>query len=56
MKTLQTDLVIAGYNVLIGALAGCATASTKSADVSSQIRTALDQAGFSKVSVESGGS
>jgi osmotically-inducible protein OsmY len=36
--------------VLIGALAGCSTTSTKSADVSSQIRTSLDQAGFKDVS------
>ena len=37
--------------VLVGTLAGCSATSTKSADVSSQIRTSLDQAGFSKVSV-----
>jgi osmotically-inducible protein OsmY len=36
--------------VLAGSLAGCATTSTKSADVSSQIRTSLDQAGFKDVS------
>ena len=35
---------------LLGALAGCSTTSTKSADVSSQIRTSLDQAGFKNVS------
>ena len=50
MKTLKPILSLLAI-VLIGALAGCSTASTKSADVSSQIRTSLDQAGFSKVSV-----
>ena len=35
--------------LLVGALAGCST-STKSADVSSQIRSSLDQAGFKNVS------
>ena len=35
---------------LVGALAGCSTTTTKSADVSSQIRTSLDQAGFKDVS------
>ena len=50
MKTLKPILSLLAI-VLIGALAGCSPASTKSADVSSQIRTSLDQAGFSKVSV-----
>jgi osmotically-inducible protein OsmY len=36
--------------VLVGTLIGCSTTSTKSADVSSQIRTSLDQAGFKDVS------
>src|ERR1700719_4298161 len=36
--------------VLVGTLAGCSATSTKSADVSSQIRTSLDQAGFKDVS------
>ena len=36
--------------VLVPTLAGCSATSTKSADVSSQIRTSLDQAGFKDVS------
>jgi len=35
----------------IGTLAGCSTASTKTADVSSSIRASLDQAGLKNVSV-----
>ena len=36
--------------VVVGALAGCSTASTKAADVSDSIRTSLDQAGLKDVS------
>jgi len=36
--------------VAVGTLAGCATTSAKSADVSGKIRTSLDQAGFKDVS------
>jgi osmotically-inducible protein OsmY len=36
--------------VLVGTLAGCSMASTKSADVSDSIRKSLDQAGFKDVS------
>lgn len=36
---------------LIGALAGCSTTSTKVADVSDGIRSALDQAGLKDVSI-----
>jgi hyperosmotically inducible periplasmic protein len=35
---------------LIGTLVGCSATSTKSADISNQIRTSLDQAGFKNVS------
>ncbi|HME05859.1 MAG TPA: BON domain-containing protein [Bryobacteraceae bacterium] len=37
--------------VAAGTLVGCATTSTKSADISPQIRKSLDQAGFKDVSV-----
>jgi osmotically-inducible protein OsmY len=37
--------------VLVGAVAGCSSTSTKSPDVSGSIRTSLDQAGFKDVSV-----
>jgi len=48
MKTLQPCWSLLAL-LLVGALAGCST-STKSADVSSQIRSSLDQAGFKNVS------
>lgn len=35
--------------VVVGTLIGCSTTSTKSADVSASVRTALDQAGFKDV-------
>ena len=37
--------------VVVGAMVGCSTTSTKSADVSASIRTSLDQAGLKDVSV-----
>jgi osmotically-inducible protein OsmY len=46
LKPCWSLLVVA----LVGTLTGCSTTSTKSADVSSQIRTSLDQAGFKDVS------
>jgi osmotically-inducible protein OsmY len=49
MKTLKPFLSPLAV-VLVGTLVGCSTTSTKSADVSSQIRTSLDQAGFKDVS------
>jgi osmotically-inducible protein OsmY len=49
MKTLKPFLSPLAV-VLVGTLVGCSTTSTKSADVSSQIRTSLDQAGFRDVS------
>ena len=49
MKTLKTCLSLLVVAV-VGALAGCSTTSTKAADVSGSIRTALDQAGFKDVS------
>ncbi len=49
MKTLKPCWSFLAV-VVMGTLAGCSTTSTKSADVSSQIRTSLDQAGFKDVS------
>ncbi len=49
MKTLQPILALLAITLIV-ALAACSTTSTKSADVSSQIRTSLDQAGFKNVS------
>src|SRR5579864_2237519 len=49
MKTLKPCLSSLAV-LLVGTLVGCSTTSTKSADVSSQIRTSLDQAGFKDVS------
>jgi len=49
MKTIRpcvSPLVV----VLIGALAGCSTTLTKSADISDSVRKSLDQAGFKDVS------
>jgi hypothetical protein len=48
MNTLKPCLSLLVV-VLVGTLAGCSTTSTKSADVSSQIRASLDQAGFKDV-------
>lgn len=50
MKNFKTCLFLPVL-VAVGVLAGCATTSTKSADVSTQIRKSLDQAGFKNVSV-----
>ena len=41
--------------VVVGTLAGCTTAPTKAPDVSDSIRTSLDQAGFTDVSVSQDG-
>jgi len=49
MKTLKPCLSLLAV-VVVGALAGCSTTSTKAADVSDSIRTSLDQAGFKDVS------
>src|ERR1700732_3992590 len=49
MKTLKPCLSLLAV-VLAGTLVGCSTKSTKSVDVSDQIRTSLDQAGFKDVS------
>jgi hyperosmotically inducible protein len=50
MKTLKPCLFLMAV-VVIGALVGCSTTSTKSPDVSASVRTSLDQAGFKDVSV-----
>jgi osmotically-inducible protein OsmY len=47
MKTFRTCSFLM---LVAGTLVGCATSSTKSADVSPQIRKSLDQAGFKDVS------
>lgn len=50
MKTFKTCLSLLAL-VVAGTLVGCSTTSTKTADVSGNIRTSLDQAGFKDVSV-----
>ena len=50
MKTLKPCLSLLAV-VVVGALVGCSTTSTKAADVSESIRTSLDQAGLKDVSV-----
>ena len=50
MKTLKPCLSVLAV-VVIGTLAGCATRTTRAADVSGGIRTSLDQAGLKDVSV-----
>jgi osmotically-inducible protein OsmY len=49
MKTLLPCLSSLAL-VLVGTLVGCSTTSTRSADVSDNIRKSLDQAGFKDVS------
>ena len=49
MKALKSCLILAAV-VVAGALVGCSSTSTKAADVSDGIRTALDKAGFKNVS------
>jgi len=50
MKTRKPCLSLLAL-VVVGTLAGCATTSTKTADVSDSIRTSLDQANLKDVSV-----
>jgi len=49
MKTLKPCLSLLAV-MMIGALAGCSTTTTKAADVSGSLRTSLDQAGLKDVS------
>src|ERR1039458_2272249 len=49
MKTFKTCLSLLAVAV-VGTLIGCSTTSTKAANVSDSIRSALDQAGFKEVS------
>jgi len=49
MKTVKPCFSLLAV-VLVGTLVGCSTRSTESADISNQIRTSLDQAGFKNVS------
>ena len=48
MKAFKPGLVLTA--VTLGALVGCSTTSSKTADVSNSIRTSLDQAGLKDVS------
>jgi osmotically-inducible protein OsmY len=50
MKTLKPGMCLLVV-VVAAALVGCSTMSTKAADVSDNIRTSLDRAGFKDVSV-----
>ena len=50
MKTFKSCLPLLAV-VVIATLAGCSMKSTKTADVSGSVRTALDQAGLKDVSV-----
>src|SRR5271155_5694337 len=50
MKTFKPCLSLLAV-VLVGALVGCSTTSTKSADVSDGVRKSLDQANLKDVSV-----
>lgn len=50
MRILRPWLLLLAV-VVVGAMVGCSTTSTKSADVSGSIRTSLDQAGLKDVSV-----
>jgi osmotically-inducible protein OsmY len=49
MKALKSCLILAVV-IVAGTLVGCTSTSTKAADVSDGIRTALDKAGFKNVS------
>ena len=49
MKTIRPCVSLLAV-VLVGALAGCSTTPTKSADISDSVRKSLDQAGFKDVS------
>jgi hyperosmotically inducible protein len=50
MKALKVCLSLLAV-VVVGTLVGCSKTSTKAADVSSNIRTSLDQSGYKDVSV-----
>lgn len=50
MRNLRPWLLLLAV-VVVGAMSGCSTTSTKSADVTGSIRTSLDQAGLKDVSV-----
>jgi osmotically-inducible protein OsmY len=50
MKTFKVRLSLLAVAAVV-VLAGCSTSSTKAADISASVRTALDQGGFKDVSV-----
>ena len=54
MKTLKSCLLVSAV-LLAGTLMGCSSASTKSPDVSANVRNALAQAGMKDVSVSEDG-
>jgi osmotically-inducible protein OsmY len=51
MKLLKPCLPLVAA-LILGTLAGCSSTSTQAADVSSSIRTSLDQAGLKDVSID----
>jgi len=51
MKALKPCLSFLAAVVVVGTLAGCSRTSTKTPDVSDNIRTSLDKAGYKDVSV-----
>ena len=51
MKLLKPCLSLLAM-ALVGTLAGCSTAATRTADITDGLRSALDQAGFKDVSVK----
>lgn len=50
MKTFRICLALLTVGLVVGALAGCSSTSTKATDVASTVRASLDQAGFKDVS------
>jgi len=51
MKALKPCLALLAVAAIVGALAGCSMTSAKTPDVSDNIRTSLDKAGYKDVSV-----
>ena len=50
MKSFQSYLVVLS-SLAVGALSGCSTTATKSADIADSLRASLSQAGFKEVTV-----
>src|ERR1700728_24720 len=51
MKSFQSYLVVLSA-LAVGALSGCSTTATKSADIADSLRASLSQAGFKEVTVD----